>query len=172
MAVDSRKTFQEDERKHAMRWAGMVAVLLALAAVIATAVMVITVRGPRLGAEPAEAVPETPKVTYIPARPSVEPTGDPIINSMKLYAFGSEITADGFTAYVGDKAIKLSVELEPKYKPPPVYWTVGKSDAVRLSVSDDRLSCEFTALNSAGKTELTIRCYGMEIVFPVYLWER
>ena len=92
MTADSRKTFQEDDRKHATRWTGMVAILLALAVVIATAAMVLTIQGPKVAAEPTEAIPETPKVTYIPARPSVEPTGDPIINSMKLYAFGSEIT--------------------------------------------------------------------------------
>ena len=172
MTADSRKTFQEEDRKHATRWAGMVAILLALAVVIATAAMVLTIQGPKVTAEPSEAIPETPKVTYIPARPSVEPTGDPIINSMKLYAFGSEITSDGFTAYVGDKAITLSVELEPRYTHPPVNWSVSNSDAARLSVSDDRLSCEFTVLKSAGKTELTISCYGMELVFPVYLWKR
>ena len=172
MSVGGRKTTLEEERKHFLRPATVGAVFLAIAVVIATALMLLTVRETKVTAKHEETVLETPKITFIPARPSVEPTGDPIINSMRLYAFGGEITSDGFTAYVGDKPITLSVELEPKYTHPPVYWSVSDTNAARLAVSDDRLSCEFTVLKSAGKTELTIRCYGMETVFPVYLWER
>lgn len=172
MTAVPHKALQEDERKQTMRSATVGAILLALAVVIATAAMLMTSGAFKAVAKPVETVLETPKVTVIPARPSVEPTADPIINSMKLYAFGSEITADGFTAYVGDKPITLSVVLEPRYTHPPIYWTISNSDAARLSVSDDRMSCEFTVLKSAGKTELTVSCYGMDIVFPVYLWER
>ena len=170
MKAADRKAYQAEEKNQVMRPAAIGAVLLAIAVVIATAIMLLTSRQPNTAPKPEETVLENPKVTVIPARPSVEPTADPIINSMKLYAFGGEITTeDGFTAYVGDK-ITLSVALEPRYTHPPIYWSVSDTDAARLSVSDDRLSSEFTVLKSAGKTELTVSCYGVENVYPVYLW--
>ena len=171
MAAADRTYLRENEREQTTRSATIGAVLLAIAVLIATAVMLLTSGAIKVEAKPEEPVVETSKVTVVPARPSVEPTADPILNSMKLYAFGSEITEDGFTAYVGDK-ITLSVVLEPRYTHPPVNWSVSNIDASRLAIADDRLSCEFTVLKSTGKTELMISCYGVETVFPVYLWER
>ena len=98
------------------------------------------------------------------------PTPTPEITSIKLYAFGRELDADGFTAYVGDKPFSISVELEPQIRYAPVSWFI--SDSASLSVSDDGLSCEFTALKPTGKNELTVSCYGAETTIPVYLWER
>lgn len=172
MTGAGRQGLQEEDRKELMKPAITGAILLAVAVVVATVIMLMTAIPRRAASEQAESAPEVPKVTYIPARPSTEPTADPIINSLKLMAFGSEITADGFTAYVGDKAITLTVELEPRYTHPPVNWSVSSSEAARIVVSDDRMSCEFTPLKSSGKIELTVSCYGAAAVFPVYVWER
>ena len=54
----------------------------------------------------------------------------------------------------------------------PVYWSFSDPDSANLSVGDDRLSCMFTALKPSGKNELTVKCYGAELVIPVYLWEK
>lgn len=115
----------------------------------------------------------TPEIVETMA-PTPVPT--PTVDSIRLYAFGREIGADGFTAYVGDKAFTLTVELEPEIKHPAVSWSImdskGSSGSAILSASNDGMSCEFTAVNPSGKNELTIRCYGAETVIPVFLWER
>ena len=104
------------------------------------------------------------------------PVPTPTVDSIRLYAFGREIDADGFTAYVGNKPFMLSVELEPEMKHAAVSWSImdskGSSGSAILNAGDDGMSCEFTAVNPTGKNELTIRCYGAETVIPVYLWER
>ena len=95
---------------------------------------------------------------------------------IRLYAFGRELDADGFTAYVGDKAFTLTVEVEPEIKNPALSWSItdshDSSESAALVISSDGLSCEFTVLKPTGKNELTVRCFGAEIVIPVYLWER
>ena len=104
------------------------------------------------------------------------PSPTPTVTSIRLYAFGRELDADGFTAYVGDKAFALTVEVEPELRNPAVSWSItdshDSSESAALVISSDGMSCEFTALKPTGKNELTVRCFGAEIVIPVYLWER
>lgn len=122
--------------------------------------------------EKAAAEEASPKVTVIPARPPATPTPTPTVSSLKVVTYGRELDTDGFTTYVGDKPIVLSVVVEPEMKHPPVFWSVSDSPSVLLNVSDDRMSCEFSALKPSGKIELIVSCYGAEAIFPVYLWER
>ena len=122
-----------------------------------------------LGSEFHTAVPSpTPEIieTLAPATPVPTPT----VDSVEVYAFGRELDADGFTAYVGDKPFTLSAYPQPEISHPQISWSIG--DSVELSVSSDTLTCEFTALKPTGKNELTVRCYGAEVTIPVYLWER
>jgi len=122
-----------------------------------------------LGSELHNAVPSAaPEIieTLAPATPVPTPT----VDSIEVYAFGRELDADGFTAYVGDKPFTLSAYPQPEISHPQIIWSVG--DSVELSVSSDTLTCEFTALKPTGKNELTVRCYGAEVTIPVYLWER
>ena len=122
-----------------------------------------------LGSELHNAVPSAaPEIieTLAPATPVPTPT----VDSIEVYAFGRELDADGFTAYVGDKPFTLSAYPQPEISHPQISWSVG--DSVELSVSSDTLTCEFTALKPTGKNELTVRCYGAEVTIPVYLWER
>ena len=119
-----------------------------------------------------ELTPEsTSKVIVVPAR-TPGPTITPTVSSIRLYAAGAELGTDGFTMYVGDKALKLTAEVEPKMVHPPVYWSFSDPESANLSVGDDRLSCAFTPLKPSGKNELTVKCYGMELVIPVYLWQK
>lgn len=119
-----------------------------------------------------EVTPEpSAKVIVVPAR-TPNPATTPTVSAIRLSAFGGELGDDGFTAYVGDRAIKLTAEVEPKMINPPVFWSFSDPDSVNLSVGDDRLSCAFTALKPSGKNELTVKCYGAELVIPVYLWEK
>ena len=119
-----------------------------------------------------EPVEETPKVIYFQARPSVEPTPTPAITSFRLFAYGRELGPDGFTTYVEDKPVVISLEMLPFMSHPPVSWSVSDGEAASLSVSKDGKSCEFAALKSAGKIELTVSCNEAEITMPVYLWSR
>ena len=113
----------------------------------------------------------TSKVIVVPAR-TPGPTITPTVSSIRLYAAGGELGADGFTMYVGDKALKLTAEVEPKMVNPPVYWSFSDPESANLSVGDDSLSCAFTPRKPTGKNELTVKCYGMELVIPVYLWKK
>ena len=113
-----------------------------------------------LGSELHNAVPSAaPEIieTLAPATPVPTPT----VDSIEVYAFGRELDADGFTAYVGDKPFTLSAYPQPEISHPQISWSVG--DSVELSVSSDTLTCEFTALKPTGKNELTVRCYGAEV---------
>ena len=172
MSNIGRKSIQEDERSLILKPAETGAVLLIVAVIFATALMFFPVIRVKAASEPMETVPDTPKITYIPARPSAEPTPEPVISSLKLLAYGRELNSDGFTAYVGDKPVTLTVELIPFQSHPPVNWEVSNSESAGLTVSDDRKSCEFTPLKSSGKIELTVSCYGAEMVIPVYVWEK
>ena len=121
---------------------------------------------------PASEVPiATPEIIE-----TIAPTPTPTVTSIRLYAFGRELDADGFTAYVGDKSFSLSITLEPEVRNPEVSWSItdshDSSESAALVISPDGMSCEFTALKPTGKNELTVRCFGAEIVIPVYLWER
>lgn len=117
-----------------------------------------------------EPVEETPKVIYFQARPSAEPTPPPPITGFRLTAYGRELGADGFTTFVGDKPVVLSLEIVPYMSHPPVDWSVSDETAASLTVSNDKKQCEFSALRDAGRIELTVRCSEAEIVMPVYVW--
>ena len=117
--------------------------------------------------EPAE---EAPKVIYFQARPSAEPTPPPPITGFRLTAYGRELGPDGFTTFVGDKPVVLSLEIVPYMSHPPVDWSVSDDTAASLTVSNDKKQCEFSALRDAGRIELTVRCSEAEIVMPVYVW--
>ena len=117
--------------------------------------------------EPAE---EAPKVIYFQARPSAEPTPPPPITGFRLTAYGRELGTDGFTTFVGDKPVVLSLEIVPYMSHPPVDWSVSDDTAASLTVSNDKKQCEFAALRDAGRIELTVRCSESEIVMPVYVW--
>ena len=118
------------------------------------------------------ATPEpTSKVIVVPAR-TPRPSNTPTISALRLFALGTPLGPDGFTTYVGDKPLTLTVEITPSMINPPVYWTFSDPSSVSLSVGDDHLTCKLTALKPSGKNELTVRCYGTEMTIPVYLWER
>ena len=153
-----------------MKWANSFAIVLAVATVFAIAVNFLSVYYRNRPAEVMEE-PES-KVIVVAARPSAAPTPSPTISSLKLYACGGELGEDGFTTYVEDRPIEISVVTEPKLTRPPIYWSVSDDKAATLTVSDDRTSCKFSAIKPAGKIELTVSCYGAETVIPVYLWER
>ena len=162
----STKSIEQDP----LKWANSFAIVLAVATMFAIAVNFLSVYYRN---RPAEALEEPEsKIIYIAARPSAEPTPPPVINSMKLYACGGELGEDGFTMYVEDRPIEITLVMEPKMLRPPVYWSVSDDKAASLTVSDERTSCKFSALKPAGKIELTVRCYEEERVIPVYLWER
>ena len=163
---------KQDSMEKSIRRARNGAILLAAAVLIAVLVnFVPSFRLPALH-RAEEAVEETPKVTYIAARPSVEPTPTPTITGLKVSTYGTELTADGFTTYVGDKAVVLTAAVEPYLSHPPITWSVSDTECAALAIGDDRTKCEFRALKPAGKKELTVSCYGAEVTFPVYLWER
>ena len=122
-----------------------------------------------LGAEFHTVEPSpTPEIieTLAPATPVPTPT----VDSIEIYAFGRELDADGFTAYVGDKPFTLSAYPQPEISHPQISWSNG--DSAELSVRSDTLTCEFTALKPTGKNELIVQCYGAKITIPLYLWER
>ena len=160
------------KKEQVLRRAKTGAVLLAIAVAVGALINFASIYRDKTAAETAEASAAMPKVTIIPARPSSSPTPTPTVSSIRLYAYGQELSADGFTAYVGDKPLTLSVKLEPDLTRPPVFWSISDSASASLTVSDDRFSCEFTALKPSGKNELIVSCYGAESVIPVYLWER
>lgn len=141
-------------------------VLIAVAVVCAVLIMTASVWKP----DKASPSPEI-EVTSPPETPAPTPLPTPSVERISLYAFGRELTEDGFTAYVGDDPFTLSVEIVSDTSAVEVEWFVSDSESISLSVSDDGLSCEFTALKPSGKNELTIRCHGCELTVPVYLWE-
>ena len=119
-----------------------------------------------------EATPEpTSKVIVVPAR-TPGPVNTPTVSALHLYAAGGELGADGFTCYVVDRPLKLSLEIEPKLIHPPVYWTLSDPESASLSVGDNGLTCSFNPVKPSGKNELTVKCYGAELVIPVYLWNK
>ena len=119
---------------------------------------------------PAAEPEPTAKVIVVPARtPGV--TVAPTVNSITLSAFGGNIGPDVFTAYVGDKFV-LTAEIDPTYINPPVRWSFSDPASVILTPGDNRLTCTFNVQKPSGKNELTVSCYGTELVIPVYLWER
>ena len=63
----------------------------------------------------------TPEIIEIVAS---TPSPTPTVTSIRLYTFGRELDADGFTAYVGDKAFTISIILEPEIRNPAVSWSI------------------------------------------------
>lgn len=104
--------------------------------------------------------------------PPPTPRPTPTVSSVQVYAFGRELDADGFTAYVGDRPFMLYAAIDPAVQRPVIDWSMSDSDSASLTVSSDGMSCEFSAVKPSGRNELTVRCYGAETVIPVFLWER
>lgn len=153
-------------------WTRSFAIMLVAVTVIAIAINFIALYQ-RERANDIVLEEEASKVIVIQARPSAAPTPSPTITSLRLLASGGELGEDGFTTYVEDRPIEITVEIEPKMiRRPPIYWSVSDEKAAMLTISEDGTSCKFSALKAAGKIELTVRCYGAETVIPVYLWER
>ena len=138
MSTVDRRKIREDESLKVVRPAVTGMVLLVAAVILGTALMLFPIIREKIPPKPAEVVQETPKVTHIPARPSMAPTPVPDITSFKLFTYGRELDADGFTAYVGDKPVTLSVEIVPFMSHPPVNWEISDSESARLTISDDR----------------------------------
>ncbi len=158
-------TKEKNESKPSRRQFYMFLGIALIAVALVCAILAVSSSGWRLSR-----VTPTPELTPTPAPPTPSPT--PYVAGIRLYAFGRELNEDGFTAYVGDKPFTLSVELVTDAVRPEIEWLASDAESVELSVSADGLSCEFTALKPSGKNELTVRCYGCELVVPVYLWER
>ena len=88
---------KQDSTEKSIRRARNGAILLIIAVFVAALVTFLpSFRLPSVHGD-EEAVDEEPKVTYIAARPSVEPTPTPTVTSLKVSTFGTELTADGFT---------------------------------------------------------------------------
>ena len=160
MDMQEEKTEKKSSRSPALTILGV----LLIAVSIACAVLAVTASGWKT----PKAAP-TPEIveTAAPATPSPTPT----VEKINLYAFGRELNEDGFTAYVGDKPFAITAEILSDASQPEVEWFASDAESVALSVSEDGMSCEFSALKPSGKNELTVRCYGYELVVPVYLWE-
>lgn len=155
-----------------LKWTRSFAIMLTVATVIAVALNCLTLyryHHPKTDDMAEEAAS---KVIVIQARPTAAATPSPMVSSLRLYACGGELSEDGFTMYVEDRPIEISIETEPKFTRPPVYWSVSDEKAASLVVSDDRKSCKISALKPAGRIEMTVSCYGAETTIPVYLWNR
>ena len=162
------KTMEENP----MLWTRPFAIMLVAATVIAIVLNFLALYHREKTNEIVLEEPDS-KVIVIQARPSTGPSPTPTITSLKLFACGGELGEDGFTAYVEDRPIEITVEIEPKMiRRLPIYWSVSDEKAAMLTINDDGTSCKFSALKPAGKTELSVRCYGEEVTIPVYLWER
>ena len=153
-----------------IKWAKTGFILLGIATFVAVLLNFMPLFQARKAAVSMEET--APKVTVIQARPPSTPAPTPTIERIGMFACGAELTADGFTTYVEDRPVEISVLLEPKQSRPPVYWSVSDEKAASLAISDDGMTCRFTALKPAGKIEMSVRCYGAEMTIPVYLWER
>ncbi len=154
-----------------LRWARSFAIMLAVATAVAIALNFLSLYQREKAKEVIKEEPAS-KVIVLQARPSTAATPTPAISSIRLYAAGGELGEDGFTMYVEDRPIEITAVMEPKLIRPPIYWSVSDEKAAKLTVSDDRTSCKFSAIKPAGKIELTVSCYGTETVIPVYLWNR
>lgn len=155
-----------------LKWARSFAIVLAVATVFAIALNFLTLYRDHHPKTDDAADEAASKVIIIQARPETAETFAPTVSSLKLFAAGGELTEDGFTMYVEDRPIEISIETEPKFLRPPVYWSVSDEKAASLIISEDRKSCKFSALKPAGEIELTVSCYGAETTIPVYLWNR
>lgn len=171
-AGSARSRREKSMEENPLLWTRSFALMLVIATVIAIALNFLTLYQRERANEILLEEPDS-KVIVIQARPSTGPSPTPTINSLRLFAGGGELGADGFTTYVEDRPIEITVEIEPTMiRRPPIYWSVSDEKAALLTINDDGTSCKFSALKPVGKTELTVRCYGEEVTIPVYLWER
>lgn len=155
---------EKAENKASRPQSFMILGIVLIAVGIVCAILAMTSSGWRISR-----VTPTLEILETPAPPTPSPT--PTVENIRLYAFGRELNEDGFTAYVGDKPFTLTAEIVTDAVKPEIEWLASDEESVALSVSADSLSCEFTAIKPSGKNELTIRCYGYELIVPVYLWE-
>lgn len=158
----------EKTHKEAALFAG----ILILAVIAGIVVMVLTSpRGAKAEATPAPT--EEPAVT-VTATPAPTPTSTPTppITAIRLYAYGRELDAGGFTLYVGDKPVELTAEIEPAELNLPIGWTFSDQEAVSMNVSSDGKTCTITALKPAGRQDLSVVCNNLYTSIPVYLWEK
>ena len=142
------------------------AILLAVAVIIGVSVMLLS--SPR-----SVKVDSTPQLTAEPvASAAPTPTPAPELTTIRLYAYGRELNADGITLYVGDKPVEIYADLEPKGLNYPVEWSFSNEEAVSLEASDDGMKCTVSVLQPKGKNELKVVCHNLYTTIPVYLWER
>ena len=143
------------------------ACLVVIALIAALVVNLVSTRPMREAAVPTAPVPAAVQT------PAPEPSASaPAVSRIRVYAYGRELGEEGFTAYVGDDPFTLYCALDPDQTDPTVVWSASDSSAVSLTISEDRMSCRFTALKAAGRIELKVSCQEAETVFPVYLWGR
>ena len=164
----------EKDEASPVAWVKNGFIVLGIATLVAVILNFVSLHQTNKPAEPAKETPTQVSEVQAPVTeaPTATPAATPAVTDIKLYAYGRELTGDGFTIYVGDKPVDLFVDLEPDLTSPPVIWSVSDSEAASLNVSSDRLSCSFAALKPKGRIELSVRCYGTELVMPVYLWDR
>lgn len=155
---------EKTEKKNSHSPAFTILGVLLIAVSIVCAILAMTASGWRI-------TKETPTPEIVETAAPATPSPTPMVEKINLYAFGRELNEDGFTAYVGDKPFTITAEILSDAGQPEVEWLASDTESVALSASEDGMSCEFTALKPSGKNELTVRCYGYELVVPVYLWE-
>ena len=96
----------------------------------------------------------------------------PTITSLRLLYNGQEVTAaQGLAMYVGSSATLTA----QAYSNTPgasrqFTWSSSDSASLRLTPSDDTVTCECTALQAVpGGMTLTLSCYGQVLSIPIYI---
>ena len=89
-----------------------------------------------LGAE-FHTVEPSPTLEIIETLAPATPVPTPTVDSIEIYAFGRELDADGFTAYVGDKPFTLSAYPQPEISHPQISWSMsrGPSDQINSTLN-------------------------------------
>ena len=151
-----------------VRFAAIGGGILLLAVIAGILVMVLT--SPR-NAKPEPTPAPTPEPTVTATEAPAQPTVIPI-TAIRLYAYGRELTQDGFTLYVGDQPVELTAVVEPAEITAPVGWTLDDMEAAALEVSSDGRTCKITALKPVGRNELTVICQNLYTSMPVFLWDK
>lgn len=159
-----------DAEKSALQFSKIAGGILLLAVIAGIVVMVLT--------SPRNTKPEpTPEPTPEPAAaatadPAPTPTPAPPITAIRLYAYGRELNADGFTLYVGDKPVELTAVVEPAELQDPVGWSFSDTQSASLDVSSDSRTCTINPLKATGRNDLTLVCKELTVSFPVFIWDR
>ena len=127
-----------------VRFAAIGGGILLLAVIAGILVMVLT--SPRNAKpEPTPTPAPTPEPTVTATETPAQPTVIPI-TAIRLYAYGRELTQDGFTLYVGDQPVELTAVVEPAEITAPVGWTLDDMEAAALEVSSDGRTVDPDAL--------------------------